>query len=191
MPRSTCGRTMPSAGEFLFDRVPTPLGEAQLVCDAQGRLRLFGWYGREAKWKRCVRSHVGEVELREARDPFGLSSAIDAYMQGNVHAIDVLPVAFCGTPFQEKVWHALRTIPAGETLSYGGLARQIGEPKAVRAVGLANGSNPVALVVPCHRVIGSDGSLTGYGGGLERKKWLLAHEARHAGHGLFGKEMHA
>jgi methylated-DNA-[protein]-cysteine S-methyltransferase len=180
---------MPNASEFLFDRVDTPLGEAQLVCDARGRLRLFGWYGRDAKWKRYCRSHLGDIELSETRDPFGLSSAIDTYMQGNVHVIDNLPVAFSGTPFQETVWHALRTIPAGETLSYGALARQIGEPKAVRAVGLANGSNPIGLVVPCHRVIGSDGSLTGYGGGLERKKWLLDHEARCAGYGLFRKEL--
>jgi len=77
------------------------------------------------------------------------------------------------------VWKALRRIPGGKTTSYGALAKKIGEPKAVRAVGLANGANPVGVVVPCHRVIGSDGSLTGYGGGLPRKKWLLAHEARH------------
>ena len=81
-----------------------------------------------------------------------------------------------GTPFQRAVWAALRRIPAGETLSYGQLAAQIGKPKAVRAVGLANGSNPVGVVVPCHRVIGADGSLTGYGGGLPRKLWLLEHE---------------
>jgi methylated-DNA-[protein]-cysteine S-methyltransferase len=179
---------MPS-DKLLFDRVPTPLGEAQLVCDSEGRLLLFGWYDRDDTWQRYS-SHLGEADFVLTNDPFGFSSAIGEYMQGNVHIIDDLPVAYAGTPFQNKVWHALRTIPAGETLSYGALARQIGEPKAVRAVGLANGSNPIGLVVPCHRVIGSDGSLTGYGGGLERKKWLLAHEARYAGHGLFKKELH-
>jgi methylated-DNA-[protein]-cysteine S-methyltransferase len=174
--------------KLLFDHVPTPIGEAQLICDAKGRLLLFGWYERDDQWQRYA-SHLGDAELVPTKDPFGLSTAIAAYMAGNVTVIDDLPVVFCGTPFQNKVWHALRTIPAGETLSYGALARQIGDPKAMRAVGLANGSNPIGLVVPCHRVIGSDGSLTGYGGGLERKKWLLAHEARHAGHGLFRKEL--
>ena len=187
MPRNICGRTMPN-DRFLFDRVPTPIGEAQLVCDAEGRLRLFGWYDRDDAWRRYS-SHLGDAELVPANDPFGLASAIAVYMQGNVHVIDDLPVVFAGTPFQNKVWHALRTIPAGETLSYGQLARQIGDPKATRAVGLANGSNPIALVVPCHRVIGSNGSLTGFGCGLERKQWLLAHEARHAGYGLFRKEV--
>ena len=81
-----------------------------------------------------------------------------------------------GTPFQLEVWAALRTIPAGSTQSYGGLAAQIGRPNAMRAVGLANGSNPIAIVVPCHRVIGADATLTGYGGGIDRKRWLLAHE---------------
>jgi methylated-DNA-[protein]-cysteine S-methyltransferase len=87
-----------------------------------------------------------------------------------------VPWVASGTPFQLEVWERLCTIPAGETLSYAGLARGIGRPSAVRAVGLANGANPVAVVVPCHRVIGSNGSLTGYGGGLPRKQWLLAHE---------------
>jgi methylated-DNA-[protein]-cysteine S-methyltransferase len=88
-------------------------------------------------------------------------------------------VVFGGTPFQNRVWSALRTIPCGTTVSYGTLAKRIRQPKAVRAVGLANGSNPIGVVVPCHRVIGSDGSLTGHGGGLPRKHWLLAHEAKH------------
>jgi len=89
------------------------------------------------------------------------------------------------------VWQALREIPAGTTTSYGAIARKLGKPDAMRAVGLANGANPIAIVVPCHRVIGSDGSLTGYGGGLERKRWLLAHEARYAGEGLFKKVRHS
>ena len=96
-----------------------------------------------------------------------------------MEALDRIPAVFSGTPFQNRVWKALRKIPIGTTTSYGALAKKIGEPKAVRAVGLANGSNPIGVVVPCHRVIGSDGSLTGYGGGLPRKKWLLDHEARH------------
>lgn len=171
--------------EYFLDRIETPLGEAQLICDGKGCLRLFGWTAKELRW----RSRFGEAAVVEKPNPFGLSAAIADYFNGNIHVIDDLPVVFSGTAFQNKVWHALRAIPAGETLSYGALARQIGEPKAVRAVGLANGSNPIGLIVPCHRVIGSDGSLTGYGGGLDRKKWLLAHEAQHAGHGLFRKDM--
>jgi methylated-DNA-[protein]-cysteine S-methyltransferase len=98
------------------------------------------------------------------------------YFAGELAALNELPVRTAGTPFQREVWRALREIPHGTTVSYGKLAEQIGRPKAVRAVGLANGSNPIGVVVPCHRVIGSNGSLTGYGGGIERKRWLLEHE---------------
>lgn len=98
------------------------------------------------------------------------------YFEGDLEAIDALPVDPGGTAFQARVWQALRRIPVGRTLSYGELARRLGQPNAMRAVGLANGQNPIAVVIPCHRVIGADGSLTGYGGGLERKRWLLRHE---------------
>ena len=101
---------------------------------------------------------------------------MEAYFAGNLAAIDEIRVETGGTPFQREVWAALRTIPAGTTLSYSALAVQIGRPKAVRAVGLANGANPISIVVPCHRVIGANNSLTGYGGGMQRKRWLLAHE---------------
>jgi methylated-DNA-[protein]-cysteine S-methyltransferase len=112
------------------------------------------------------------------QNPFGLTNAIRAYFEGELEAIDTLPVATEGTSFQKSVWRALRDIPAGETISYGELANRIGKPAAVRAVGLANGANPIGIVVPCHRVIGANGSLTGYGGGIERKRWLLDHEKR-------------
>lgn len=108
--------------------------------------------------------------------PAAIRRAISDYFAGDLAAIDTIPVATGGTSFQRDVWAALRTIRAGTTLSYGALARQLGHPKAVRATGMANGANPVAIVVPCHRVIGSDGTLTGYGGGINRKRWLLAHE---------------
>jgi methylated-DNA-[protein]-cysteine S-methyltransferase len=103
-----------------------------------------------------------------------------AYFDGDVRALDALPVKTQGTAFQSEVWAALRAIPVGQTRSYGQLAAAIGRPSAVRAVGLANGSNPVGVIVPCHRVIGANGTLTGYAGGLERKRWLLAHEAANA-----------
>ena len=115
--------------------------------------------------------------LEPARNPAGLTAAIDAYFGGDLTAIDALPVEMVGTPFQRAVWTALRGIPVGTALSYSELARRIGRPSAVRAVGLANGANPVAVVVPCHRVVGADGTLVGYGGGLTRKRWLLAHES--------------
>jgi len=108
--------------------------------------------------------------------PFAAAaSQLKSYFAGQLTEFD-LPLAPAGTEFQRRVWAGLRTIPYGETVSYGELARQLGSPSASRAVGLANGRNPIAIVVPCHRVIGSDGSLTGYGGGLDRKRFLLALE---------------
>jgi len=104
---------------------------------------------------------------------------LDAYFRGELTSFD-LPLELDGTPFQQTVWSELRDIPYGETLSYGELAMRIGQPSASRAVGLANGRNPVAIVVPCHRVIGADGSLTGFGGGIATKKFLLEHEQKYA-----------
>ncbi len=123
--------------------------------------------------------HLKAVPAGYRRDAAGLACAIEqlnAYFAGELHDFD-LPRTMRGTEFQQRVWGGLCEIPYGETISYGELARWVGSPKASRAVGLANGRNPVAIVVPCHRVIGADGSLTGYGGGLERKVWLLEHEA--------------
>jgi methylated-DNA-[protein]-cysteine S-methyltransferase len=115
-------------------------------------------------------------EPRTRREVTSVRTVLTRYFAGDVGAIDTVPVELNGTDFQTRVWQALRRIPHGSTLSYAGLAKRIGAPSAVRAVGAANGSNPVALIVPCHRVIGSDGTLTGYGGGLDRKRWLLGHE---------------
>lgn len=110
-------------------------------------------------------------------DPSGLADALRRYFDGDLGAIADLPVRFDrGTPFQQEVWSALRTIPLGETISYAELAERVGRPTGYRAVGSANGQNPVGIVVPCHRVIASDGTLGGYAGGLDRKRWLLAHE---------------
>jgi methylated-DNA-[protein]-cysteine S-methyltransferase len=161
--------------ELLLDRFPSPLGDILLVSDGQ-YLRAIEFWDADDRLHQLLRLHYGRYQLSEARNPGGFSAKIQRYMEGDLHVIDDLPVATGGTPFQRAVWAALRTIPAGTTLSYGALARQIGRPKAVRAVGLANGANPVSIVVPCHRVIGSSGALTGYGGGIERKRWLLRHE---------------
>lgn len=176
---------MAEAVQFLIDRTPTPLGEAVIVSDEHGALRLFYWDDPGHRWKAALLGRYGEVTLREKRGAFGHSKALRDYFEGDISILDAMKVTFAGTPFQKKVWNALRRIPGGTTTSYGALAKKIGEPKAVRAVGLANGQNPVGLIVPCHRVIGSDGSLTGYGGGLPRKRWLLEHEARHARNDLF------
>ncbi len=134
--------------------------------------------------------HLPELPIGCERDDAGLGHVVEqlsAYFSGSLTDFD-LPIEMHGTDFQRRVWAALREIPYGETISYGELARWVGNPKASRAVGLANGRNPVSIVVPCHRVIGADGSLTGYGGGLDRKVWLLEHERSygsgpaHAGH---------
>src|SRR5262249_9271416 len=119
--------------------------------------------------------------LEEGKVPVAVKRALEDYFNGDIGALLEVKTATAGTPFQREVWKALRTIPAGTTRSYGELAARIGRAGASRAVGAANGANPIPIVVPCHRVIGADGSLTGFGGGLENKKWLLAHEARFAG----------
>lgn len=160
-----------------LDRIPTPIGTALVVTDERGVLRAFNWTDYEADMQAWLARRYPNAKRAEGRGP--LRPDFDAYFAGEVDAFERTPWYGEGTEFQRKVWETLCTIPAGETLSYAGLAERIGRPTAVRAVGLANGSNPVALVVPCHRVIGSDGSLTGYGGGLPRKRWLLEHEGAH------------
>ena len=161
---------------LLVDRLATPIGELILVADPEGRLRATEWTDLADRLPATLRRQCGAHALEPASDPGGLTTALSAYFAGDLAAIDGLPVETGGTPFQRSVWTVLRTIPRGVTRSYGELARCIGRASAVRAVGLANGANPISVVVPCHRVIGSDGSLTGYGGGIERKRWLLAHE---------------
>ena len=150
----------------------------RVVTDGENRLRAADWEDRELRMNDLLRRHYGarSVQLREASRRSPAAQKLLAYFDGDLDAIDGLPTATNGTAFQCGVWSALRRIPVGRTISYGTLAVQIGKPRAVRAVGLANGANPIAIVVPCHRVIGADASLTGYGGGLHRKRWLLAHE---------------
>lgn len=163
---------------FFIEHVPTPIGTMLLLTDDQDRLRAIDWEDYEARMHRLLRLHYGDgrTVLETASRASTAHRAVDAYFAGDLSAIDSLQVETGGTAFQREVWAALRTIPVGETISYGSLATQLGRPKAVRAVGLANGANPVGVVVPCHRVIGANASLTGYGGGIERKRWLLQHE---------------
>jgi methylated-DNA-[protein]-cysteine S-methyltransferase len=164
--------------EFSVDRLETPIGELQIVADDRGSLRAIDWTEHEPRMRLLLDRYYGKgrYTLRPSNDPGGLTAAMRDYFAGNVAVIDRLAVETTGTPFQKSVWQALRTIPHGSTVTYAQLAARIGSPRAVRAAGLANGQNPISIVLPCHRVIGSNGTLTGYGGGLPRKKWLLEHE---------------
>jgi methylated-DNA-[protein]-cysteine S-methyltransferase len=163
--------------ERLFiDRVPSPIGNFTLVWDEAQVLRAAEFDGHDARMRRLLRRHHGAVEPEMGQAPAALAEPIAAFFAGEIDAIDAIPVATSGTEFQQRVWAELRRIPPGTSTTYGALAATIGRPDACRAVGLANGSNPTPIVVPCHRVIGSNGSLTGFGGGLDRKRWLLAHE---------------
>jgi len=172
---------------FEVDHLETPIGTMRILCDNHGQLRAVDWDDHEERFLHLLKIHYGAAadQVRKVKDPHGLSTVLHRYFEGDIAAIDSLPTATNGTEFQLEVWQELRRIPGGTTISYGQLAERIRRPKAVRAVGLANGSNPIGVVVPCHRVIGSNGKLTGYGGGLHRKEWLLRHEAQWASP-LFG-----
>ena len=158
------------------ERFATPIGIALLVTDHAGALCALDWEDCAPRLGRLLRLNFGAVELRDGIAPDGVRQPLADYFAGRYRALSEIVTQTGGTPFQRRVWSALRRIEPGRTLSYGALASSIGRPAAVRAVGLANGANPIGVVVPCHRVIGADGSLTGYGGGLHRKRWLLEHE---------------
>ncbi len=162
--------------QLILTRYQAPAFEILVVTDADGVLRALDFSDFEERMHRLLARHYGTYTLVDGAAPAPVTAALDAYFTGDLTALDALPVATGGTEFQQKVWAALRRIPAGETQGYGALAAQLGNPGAARAVGLANGMNPIGIVVPCHRVIGASGALTGYAGGVERKKWLLQHE---------------
>jgi methylated-DNA-[protein]-cysteine S-methyltransferase len=155
--------------------VSSPVGDLTLVAHA-GRLCLLHFGGDDDSVARALARWYPGVPIFADRDPAGAATALARYFDGDLSALEPIHVELNGTPFQLRVWGALRNIKPGTVCSYGDLARRIHAESAIRAVGAANGANPIALVVPCHRVIGSDGSLTGYGGGLGRKRWLLRHE---------------
>jgi methylated-DNA-[protein]-cysteine S-methyltransferase len=166
---------------LFLDKIDTPLGELQLLADEAGNLRAIDWADHEERMRLLLSRQYRstQITMERSQDPFSLASALKAYFAGDLERIESLPVATGGTPFQRRVWESLRSIPVGETTSYGSVASKLGVTSAVRAVGLANGANLISIVVPCHRVIGANGSLTGYGGGLHRKLWLLEHEKKH------------
>jgi methylated-DNA-[protein]-cysteine S-methyltransferase len=157
-----------------YDEFESPIGRVVFASNSEG-ICVLGFEGYEKRWGPLLERRFGSVEFRSGKDPHGVKSCLRKYFDGAVNILDSLPVTMGGSPFQQRVWQELRTIPAGETRTYGGLAVKLGKPQAARAVGHANAVNPVSLIVPCHRVIGTT-SLTGYGGGLERKQWLLRHE---------------
>jgi methylated-DNA-[protein]-cysteine S-methyltransferase len=159
-----------------LDRLATPIGEALIVTDEAGCLRAFDWADRESGMARLLRLHYGSIVPASGAAPGSLKRLLRRYFEGDLACLSAVEWRTAGTPFQRAVWRGLTAIAPGETLSYGALAAKLGRPRSVRAVGLANGSNPISVVVPCHRVIGADGSLTGYGGGIARKRWLLNHE---------------
>lgn len=171
-------RTTTTKPSFILGRSTVAIGTMLVVTDEEQRLRAIDWSDCEARMHRLLRLHYGEegVVLVEGDTPRAVRGVLERYFAGDLGAIEALTVATGGTAFQREVWAALRTIPAGETRSYGELAEALDRPRAVRAVGLANGANPIGIVVPCHRVVGKGGALTGYAGGVERKRWLLAHE---------------
>jgi methylated-DNA-[protein]-cysteine S-methyltransferase len=159
-----------------LDRLQTPIGVALLVTDSGGVLRALDWEDYAPRMKELLRLQIGAVVLSAARAPKDLRAALTGYFKGDLDRLTTIEWRVAGTPFQQKVWHALPKIPAGTTMSYGALATKLEAPNAMRAVGHANGSNPISVVIPCHRLIGANGSLIKYGGGLERKRWLLKHE---------------
>jgi methylated-DNA-[protein]-cysteine S-methyltransferase len=159
-----------------LDRLATPIGDAFIVTDETGYLRAFDWADRQSRMARLLRLHYGSLVPESGTAPGYVTRLLRSYFEGEIGCLAAIEWRTAGTPFQRAAWTGLTTIGGGETLSYGALAAKLGHPRAVRAVGMANGSNPISVVVPCHRVIGADGSLTGYGGGIERKRWLLNHE---------------
>jgi methylated-DNA-[protein]-cysteine S-methyltransferase len=169
--------------------IATPLGE-MLALASDGGLCALEFTGPakrlprlEARLRRWFPPH--EIVDDETRTLKRTRAWLSAYFDGATAEIGDLPLDMHGAPFEQRVWRALVDIPAGQTTSYGAIAKKLGDAGAARAVGAANGANPIAIIVPCHRVIGSSGSLVGYGGGLDRKMWLLDHERRWRGDTLF------
>jgi methylated-DNA-[protein]-cysteine S-methyltransferase len=158
-----------------LSRLDSPVGRLAFASD-ESSLRALEFCESEDQLRAKLERSLPDARFAKGAGPSYVADALGAYFAGDVTALEVLPAEGAGTPFQRKVWAALRTIPPGRTMSYRGLAQQIGCPGAFRAVGAANGQNPISLVVPCHRVIAADGTLCGYGGGLWRKEWLLRHE---------------
>lgn len=161
--------------ELLLDSFDSPIGTIIIVADAH-QLCSLDFADCEQRMMTLLQRRYGPVYLTQTTDPYGFSSRIRAYFSGDYNSLNEIPVNTGGTHFQQCVWTVLRAIQVGTTTTYGNIATILGKPTAYRAVGAANALNPIGIVLPCHRVIGADASLTGYAGGLERKHWLLQHE---------------
>ena len=156
------------------DSFQSPIGQVILVA-RDSELAFVDFEGNERRMRRLLEARFGAYQLEKALLP-DFKSKFEAYFSGDLQAVNGLNLSTGGTEFQARVWRALREIPSGQTMTYGALAAKLDKPGASRAVGMINGLNPISIVLPCHRVIGANGTLTGYAGGLERKKWLLEHE---------------
>ncbi|MGH6763561.1 MAG: methylated-DNA--[protein]-cysteine S-methyltransferase [Phyllobacterium sp.] len=168
--------------QLVMEPVETPLGVLHLVAEENGALCAADWADCLPRMERLLGLHHRSTgfTLRNGKVPSSIKQKLIDYFAGTVNSIDDIPARSGGTGFQRAVWSQLRTVEAGCPVSYSTLAGYIGKPKAVRAVGHANGANPISIIVPCHRLIGANGALTGYAGGIARKRWLLDHEARNA-----------
>ena len=166
--------------EVLLGELTSQIGTI-VIAAAGGRLLALDYGDCSRRMRAGLEARHGAARFSPSADPFGMSARVRDYFAGDHAAIDGIAVETGGTAFQREVWAALRRVPAGSTITYAAMAAALGRPNAARAVGAANGQNPVSIVIPCHRMVGSDGALTGYAGGLDRKRWLLAHEGAHPG----------
>lgn len=160
--------------ELLTDAIPTPLGELRIWATAEHEVCFVDFADNEERAAKLLGRRFGAWDERRAQ--LAASERLGEYFNGTIDALDGLAVSTGGTPLQARLWAELRSIPPGETLSYGELAARLDRPAAARAIGAACGLNPVAIALPCHRVVGASGALTGYAGGTQRKRWLLEHE---------------
>ncbi|NJR59733.1 MAG: methylated-DNA--[protein]-cysteine S-methyltransferase [Cyanobacteria bacterium CRU_2_1] len=161
--------------KLLIDKIDFAMGQILLVTDGE-ILCALDFAGYESRMMKLLEKRYGTIHLIEMHNPQGFSDRIQAYLTGDFNRLNEIPVNPSGTPFQQQVWSALRSISPGTVITYRELAERISKPTAYRAVGMANSLNPISIVLPCHRVIGTNANLTGYAGGLDRKRWLLQHE---------------
>lgn len=164
--------------QLLLSRLDSPLGEMLLVTDGLQNIRALDFADHKARLYRGLHERYGRVELANSSVPAGIAGVLASYFSGELEALSVLPTASAGSGLQRRVWAALRVIPAGTTTTYRKLAQGLGfdDPRAAIEIGAANAANPIAIIVPCHRVIAANGDLKGYAWGLHRKRWLLEHE---------------
>lgn len=166
--------------DLSFQTIETPIGGLTLALDRDGALCMAEFADCAERTERWLARRPDRLHEQRLGGGMDAVTAFAAYFTGDLRALDGIAIRLSGTAFQNEVWTALRTIPPGCTFGYGAFAERLGRQQAARAVGHANGTNPLSIVVPCHRLVGAGGALTKYGGGLERKRWLLDHEARYA-----------